>query len=240
VELIQGQILQVERKGSRVKNIFLIGGFGESQYLQEELELSLKLRKIQLRRPDTSWTAVVRGAVIHGIEKLDNKNLTIMKGCPRSYGIKLSEAYSGIRHNPSDSYTDSFTNRTMASAQMIWLIKKGDLLLSNRAKEAEEMVTFKFWEKDSRKFGLCIYEYSDDDLPARFINAREELKEVSVLICDFTNIPLHEFARSKAPGSSGYYYMAHGKCRMELVDERLSIQVLWNERTMCNLQIDCA
>jgi hypothetical protein len=71
VELIQGQNLQVERNGSRVKvnsflvvivgtgkliiqNIFLIGGFGESLYLQEELDLSLKLRNIQLRRPDTS------------------------------------------------------------------------------------------------------------------------------------------------------------------------------------------
>jgi hypothetical protein len=119
------------------------------------------------------WTAVVRGAVIHGIEKLDNKNLTTMKGCPRSYGIKLSQSYTGIRHNSSDCYTDSFTNRTMASAQMIWLVKKGDLLLSNQLKVAEEMVTFKFWEKDSRRFGLCVYEYSDYDLPDRFVTARE-------------------------------------------------------------------
>jgi hypothetical protein len=37
-----------------MQNIFLIGGFGESQYLQEELDVSLKLRNIQLRRPDTS------------------------------------------------------------------------------------------------------------------------------------------------------------------------------------------
>jgi hypothetical protein len=119
------------------------------------------------------WTAVVRGAVIHGIEKLDNKNLTIMRSCPRSYGIKLSQTYSGIRHNSQDTYKDSFTNRVMANAQMIWLIKKGDLLLSNTLKEAEEMVTFKFWEKDSRRFGICVYEYSDDDLPARFMIARE-------------------------------------------------------------------
>jgi hypothetical protein len=111
--------------------------------------------------------------VIHGIEKLDNKNLTIMKGCPRSYGIKLSQTYSGTRHNSSDCYTDSFTNRTMANAQMIWLIRKGDLLLSNQPKVAEQMVTFRFWERDSRKFRLCIYEYSDDDLPARFLTARE-------------------------------------------------------------------
>jgi hypothetical protein len=71
VELIKGQISQVEKKRSRVKvnsssvvivgtgklimqNIFLIGGFGESQYLQEELDFSLRLRRIQLRRPDTS------------------------------------------------------------------------------------------------------------------------------------------------------------------------------------------
>jgi hypothetical protein len=120
-----------------------------------------------------SWTAVVRGAVIHGIEKLDNKNLTVMESCPRSYGIKLSQTFSGRIHDKSDTYMDSFTERTMANAQMIWLIKKGDLILSNTSKMAEEMVTFKFWEKDSRKFGLCVYEYLDDDLPVRFANARE-------------------------------------------------------------------
>lgn len=71
VELIQGQIQQVERKRNRVKvgnslpknvivrqlivqNVFLIGGFGESPFLQEELKYSLDLRKIAMRRPDTS------------------------------------------------------------------------------------------------------------------------------------------------------------------------------------------
>jgi hypothetical protein len=71
VELIQGQIQQVEIKKNRVKvnnslpknvtvrllilqNVFLIGGFGESPYLQEELKESLDLRRITMRRPDTS------------------------------------------------------------------------------------------------------------------------------------------------------------------------------------------
>jgi len=71
VELIQGQIQQVERKKNRVKvnkplpknvvarqlivqSVFLSGGFGESPYLQEELQFSLNLRKITMRRPDTS------------------------------------------------------------------------------------------------------------------------------------------------------------------------------------------
>jgi hypothetical protein len=37
-----------------MQNVFLVGGFGESQYLQEELKLALKLRKITLTRPDTA------------------------------------------------------------------------------------------------------------------------------------------------------------------------------------------
>jgi actin-related protein len=52
VDLIQGQIQQVERTKNRVKNVFLVGGFGESPYLQQELKKSLDLRKIKMRRPD--------------------------------------------------------------------------------------------------------------------------------------------------------------------------------------------
>ena len=71
VEQIQSQIQQVEVKKNRVKvnnslsnnvmvrqliaqNVFLVGGFGESPYLQEELEESLRLIKVAMRRPDTS------------------------------------------------------------------------------------------------------------------------------------------------------------------------------------------
>ena len=73
IELCQGQLQQIERQGRRLKvrrfcsstvctgfltllfqNVFLIGGFGESQFLQAELQDALSYRKVQLRRPDTS------------------------------------------------------------------------------------------------------------------------------------------------------------------------------------------
>jgi DNA-binding MurR/RpiR family transcriptional regulator len=37
------------------QNVFLIGGFGESKYVQAELEQSLMFRDITLIRPDTSY-----------------------------------------------------------------------------------------------------------------------------------------------------------------------------------------
>lgn len=70
IQLIQGQVQQVEIKTrKRVKvccwlsqsftpailtkqDVLLVGGFGESPYLQEELGKSLALRSINLRRPE--------------------------------------------------------------------------------------------------------------------------------------------------------------------------------------------
>jgi len=71
IELILSQIQLVEATRNRVKvnnslpknvtvgqlivqNVFLVGGFGESLYLQEELKESLDLRRITMQRPDTS------------------------------------------------------------------------------------------------------------------------------------------------------------------------------------------
>lgn len=87
VRLVQSQIDKVvASKGRRVKvrsdwktngrllttdqNLFLVGGFGASTYLREKLKESLDLRKVKLRRPneDQSWTAVVKGAVVYGVE----------------------------------------------------------------------------------------------------------------------------------------------------------------------------
>ncbi len=114
------------------------------------------------------WTAVVRGAVLYGIEKMNHKEVTYMRTCPKSYGIVLNEVYSGAKFDRQDQYTDSLTNNVMAQMQLSWLIRKGDLLLSNTKKEAEKEFIFPFQNKDDLKFKMPIYEYPDDDLPYRF------------------------------------------------------------------------
>jgi hypothetical protein len=35
------------------QNVFLVGGFGESVFLQDELKESLERLKVEMRRPDT-------------------------------------------------------------------------------------------------------------------------------------------------------------------------------------------
>jgi hypothetical protein len=118
------------------------------------------------------WTAVVRGAAIYGIEKADHPALTICKTCPRSYGIMLNQAFSRSKHGRRDLYTDLTTNRVMVRGQMAWLIKKGDLVLSDEPKEAEHSFSFKILPNDAKLFPFAIYEYPDDDLPERYETAQ--------------------------------------------------------------------
>lgn len=71
LELIHGQIIQIEYRNRRTavrsqkmylihtidssQALLLVGGFSESQYVQEELRRSIvELRNIRLYRPDTS------------------------------------------------------------------------------------------------------------------------------------------------------------------------------------------
>ncbi|KAJ9663048.1 hypothetical protein H2198_001040 [Neophaeococcomyces mojaviensis] len=147
------------------RNVFLVGGFGESVYLQEELQRSLKMRRITMRRPETkkSWTAVVQGAVIYGIEKDRHKNLRRMFMCTKSYGILINEAFSVDRFDPRDCFMESGTKTTMAGKQFAWLIRRGDLILSDEDKKVHKWFSCPFQTSHGRKFDLPVYVYPRDD-----------------------------------------------------------------------------
>ncbi|CZR64187.1 uncharacterized protein PAC_14084 [Phialocephala subalpina] len=246
VELIQGQIQQVERTKNRVKNVFLVGGFGESPYLQEELKKSLTLRKIVMRRPDKQkasdnarWTAVVQGAVIYGIEKSQHKNVTFMQTSPRSYGIVLNEMYSVHKYSRADKYTDAVTNNVMAHKQITYLIKRGDLVLSDEKRESDKEFMFPFSDTDDRKFKLPIYEYpdDDDDAPERFETGQNELVQVAVLNCDLSAIPINDFDRFQNPTSKRPYYVAYLVCRIIMSGTSIEVEIHWNKRIICSTKI---
>jgi hypothetical protein len=119
----------------------------------------------------SSWTAVVRGAVMHGVEKAD-KTLKKMDFCPKSWGLMVTQEYTSSRHGREyKTFTDSTTNKRLADGKMIWLIKKGDLVLSDDPKVGTHRFTWSFKAHDTRTFHLPIYEYNKDDLPSKYANS---------------------------------------------------------------------
>jgi len=187
-------VVRLRVNGTRLKNVFLVGGFAESPYLQTSIEecLSILRDKVELRRPDTSLTAVVRGAAIFGIEKLSNKAISSMSACPRSYGISADIAFSEISHDPEDRIRDSLTKKDVARDQLLWLIKKGDLILSDQVREVSKILEVDFEATKLKRVSIPIYAYDDVDLPDSLKSARNEpsFSEISSLDYDLTNVPL--------------------------------------------------
>ena len=95
-----------------------------------------------------------------------------MNACPRSYGVSVSEPFSETRHRHQDLVVDPYTKAAMAKEQLMWLIKKGDLILSDDPKVVNQQFTKSFLETDLRKGQLPIYAYDNDDIPERSFNSQ--------------------------------------------------------------------
>lgn len=166
----------LENHHSFKKNFDRPCGIAKSNYVDRTLREYLYHRSYNHYLQFLSWSAVVRGAVMHGIEKTSRPNVVHLKTCPRSYGIVLNEMFKGSYFRSDDRSEDSITGEAQAQGQITWLVKKGDLVLSDEGKTSEKefRVTFTSGRDiDERKRQLSIYEYEDDDLPDRYRNAHQ-------------------------------------------------------------------
>lgn len=111
-----------------IKAVLLVGGFGQSAYLQERLRSELK-NDIRILRPDNSWTAVVEGAVMRGLARVvpeRKQNIKIVaRKARRHYGFELAMIYSHHRH-AEISHLKQFDHYSGQWEVMVmqWFIKK--------------------------------------------------------------------------------------------------------------------
>jgi len=100
-----------------------------------------------------------------------------MSACARSYGVCTRVPYSETVHDKRDLIEDTLTTTAMANDQLIWLIKKDDLILSSEPKEATAGFTQNFTENSAKAGTLLIYAYDGDrdSLPDRLGNSESGL-----------------------------------------------------------------
>jgi hypothetical protein len=105
-----------------------------------------------------STVAVVRGAVVRRIEETHTAGVYMVE-CPMSYGITMSQPYSSYLHDKADAYRDPFDAKWKARDQMVWLIKKGDVLLSSQPTEAITKFCRRFSLNDPKLFATNLVAY---------------------------------------------------------------------------------
>ena len=92
---------QVSMAGDEVTAVVLVGGFGQSRYLRSKVR-DATAAGTQVLQPESGWTAVVKGAVIHGLAQYGPTLSPVgvaSRVARRSYGTCLLARYDMMRHD---------------------------------------------------------------------------------------------------------------------------------------------
>ncbi|KAF4976866.1 hypothetical protein FZEAL_6531 [Fusarium zealandicum] len=144
-DLVHGQVSGLRSNGGIVSGIVLVGGFGQSDYLYRRLKARFasaapppyserpthananstqETGSIEVMQPVYAWTAVVRGAVLRGLEG----NMVISRKSRMHYGTSYATVYDEDKHSVSERYWSPLWERWMVSDRMQWHIAKGEAL----------------------------------------------------------------------------------------------------------------
>lgn len=96
---------QVDMAGDEVAAVLLVGGFGQSRYLKARVRDATASGTLVLQ-PENGWTAVVKGAAIHGLGRYRPALAQIevtSRVARRSYGTCLLTKYDMLRHDPKEA-----------------------------------------------------------------------------------------------------------------------------------------
>ncbi|KAH8430563.1 Hsp70 family protein [Aspergillus melleus] len=103
-DLLSSQIISAAAAKKEVKVIALVGGFGSSEYLLQQLSVAYPKVKV-LQRPN-AWSSAARGAVLHSLDGPQ-------KIARRHYGIKHTEIFNPKVHKEEDKYWDPVEGKYM-------------------------------------------------------------------------------------------------------------------------------
>ncbi|KAI7470725.1 actin-like ATPase domain-containing protein [Hortaea werneckii] len=196
IELIEGQVNNVHGLGQKVNALILVGGFGGSEFLATCLRKRFSEREptIEVLQPANAWTAVVRGAVLRGME---GKELVLSRKARRHYGVVVSKPFDEKVHSNGVKYWDDLESCWKARDQMIWYIRKGDTIPS------DEPVLFSFYRSfepnDSKDANHKLMVCDDDKAPSQ---RNSSTRSVCVMHSDLEDVPAylwHQKRSSKCP-----------------------------------------
>ena len=132
----------------RVNAILLVGGFGESEYLFRRVQAWASQMQIQVIQPREAATAIVRGAVMKGLEPKEGVAKTqIVRRARRSYGVPVDHPFIEGKHHEQDAMYQGQTGQKLAKNQISWFIRKGQVMADDQ--------TFRKFSHISSSFVTC-------------------------------------------------------------------------------------
>ena len=127
--LISNQAMTISTGPQAVNAILLVGGFGESEYLYQRIQTWAYQYNIQVIQPREASTAIVRGAVIRGLEpKTGPQKTEVVRKARRSYGVLINQPFIEGKHLQEDAWREPETGLLLAKNQVSWFIRRNQAM----------------------------------------------------------------------------------------------------------------
>ena len=114
----------------------------------------------------------MKGAVLRGMG-IGMDVAVKVKPCPRHYGICVSQMYAGWKHNSEKAVADRFHGRQVVPEQLMWLVRKGDVILSDEPIVSTLIVDCRFTSKhleSKGSMGIIFVTSTNENPPSDLSN----------------------------------------------------------------------
>jgi len=174
---------------------------------------------LAILQPENAWTAVVRGAVLRGLE---NKDIVSSRKARRHYGTVMTQHWDPLVHEERDKYWDDLTETWRANNQFVWFVKKGETMESGKA-------VLKDVCSDNEIRGIArtskLY-FCDADIAPTVYRAgpSQPVKRLCTVKIGNDQIPIEHY-RTKRNSSGTVYYTLRGQLGFHVESGRLKFDV---------------
>ncbi|KAI6823504.1 actin-like ATPase domain-containing protein [Hortaea werneckii] len=208
VKLVEDQRRNVRALGLSVNAMILVGGFGQSECLLNRLraKYSNTQPRIEVMQPVNAWTAVVRGAVLRGLE---GSELILNRKARRHYGVHVHNYFQPNKHAAHLRYWDDNTGKWMARDQMQWYIKKGETVSSTGPVLFPFTFTVTSYEEMNQVRRLEMVACDSDLQPSTFSkDPGGETKVICTMLVNLAQVPRHLWHQKRNSAGMIYYELS--------------------------------
>ncbi|OXV07229.1 hypothetical protein Egran_05006, partial [Elaphomyces granulatus] len=200
LKLIDEQVTSamIKRPGRDLRGIFLVGGFGSSQYLKTRVEK--RHPGIQVLQPMDAWAAIVKGAAL---SKLPREAAIISTCAARHYGVEAWDTYDA--QLDGDVERKKWRDGSTRAAIMTWYINIGDdILRDQKIKFPFYRMLDETYNSSSLLFKDILYECQDQDPPRNRCKGKR-IGPNCELTADLRSVPSSQFVRATDSQGKPYY-----------------------------------
>ncbi|RPA76189.1 actin-like ATPase domain-containing protein [Ascobolus immersus RN42] len=210
-------------KAGEVSTILLVGGFGQSQFVYKRIQnwavACFPQMAIRVERPRNSWSAIARGACLHGVG-----SVVKARKLKQHYGLQMTTAFVEGRHNEADAYYSLWSNEKRVMNNIKWVAAKGESVHEGQRIRIGSSISR---HERARENTYTLYSSNDDDASNDTRNPR--VYELGTFKCDLRSLP-EEAWETKINANGVRVYRASFETIMEIGSAEITFKTYYQDK----------